>query len=222
MLAALLLLTLTISALPASAGAIPADGWTLVSSESDIKVYRKKVSGSDLLKYRAEGVINAPPAKVMSVIRDTARLQEWTKKVKAVKRVSDPSPDEWIEWVRVSMKWPVRDREFLYRSRMEYEPASGSIVVRVASVTDPHIPPSKGAIRADIHEGLYRLTSLGRGRRTRVSAEIHADPKGKIPDWIVNIVQKKAPRTTLRNLSRQARKPDILEDERALELLNAG
>jgi hypothetical protein len=44
------------------------------------------------------------------------------------------------------------------------------------------------------------------------------DPKGSIPKWIFNMIQKKWPENTFKNVRKQVQKSDIVDDEMAKEL----
>jgi hypothetical protein len=56
-----------------------------------------------------------------------------------------------------------------------------------------------------------------------VTTEIHADPKGSIPTFIANAFQKDWPIHTIKNLRKQAQKPDVRPSpELAAALAKAG
>ena len=57
--------------------------------------------------------------------------------------------------------------------------------------------------------GICRLVEGG--QKTLVVTEIHADPKGSLPTWVVNMFQKDWPVKTIRNLRAQVAKGDIKE-----------
>ena len=44
---------------------------------------------------------------------------------------------------------------------------------------------------------------------TKVEVEVVTDPKGMIPSWIINLVQKSWPVKSIRNLVERASKEDI-------------
>ena len=50
-------------------------------------------------------------------------------------------------------------------------------------------------------------------------AESHADPKGSIPKWVVNIYQKDMPTKSIRRMLERAKQPGIAEHPLANELL---
>jgi hypothetical protein len=69
--------------------------------------------------------------------------------------------------------------------------------------------PRTHFVRGKIEYGLFEVTSLEPGRRSKLRAEIQADPKGAIPTWVVNFFQKGWPLNTFQGIRAQAAKPDI-------------
>jgi hypothetical protein len=55
------------------------------------------------------------------------------------------------------------------------------------------------------------LTPTADGKGTRVSGDVHCDPRGAVPTWLVNFFQKEWPHTTFKKLRAQVAKPNIVE-----------
>jgi hypothetical protein len=53
-----------------------------------------------------------------------------------------------------------------------------------------------------------------------VSGDVHCDPRGSIPTWIVNYFQKDWPRTTFKNLRTQVAKRNIVENPAIRRLID--
>ena len=47
------------------------------------------------------------------------------------------------------------------------------------------------------------------GKRCRLTVELHADPKGLLPAWLVNFFQKDSVRLTIAGIRKQVQKPDL-------------
>jgi hypothetical protein len=65
------------------------------------------------------------------------------------------------------------------------------------------MPEQKGMVRAQLIESYYTLTALNK-QQTNVELVFHADPKGWVPIWIVNIIQRVLPYMILKNLKEVA------------------
>jgi hypothetical protein len=50
----------------------------------------------------------------------------------------------------------------------------------------------------------YRFEAIPGTNKTTLEVEVHTDPKGMLPSWLVNIIQKKWPSKTLLTLAKVA------------------
>lgn len=209
-------LTLVVSlvlAVPRGASADgPAVPWERVSEKNGITIYRREVPGSDVIAFKGDGVVNAPLVRVASVIFDTARGKEWIDSLadaRVVRRISDL---EYIEYDHFSTPPIVmKDRDFVVSNKFEYDRARRVLTIRLRSVTDPAAPPTS-YVRGELISSSFVLIPTADGKATRVIGEIHCDPRGSVPKWIVNMFQKSWPRNTLESLRTQVAKPNIVDN----------
>jgi hypothetical protein len=208
-------LILTSALLGAAATESP---WEIISETEGIVVSRKIIPNSDVFAFRGEGDVNAPIAKVLSVIRDTSRQGEWVDRVNEIKMIKQLNRYDRLEYYRIGVPWPLRDRDFSYKTSINVDKAQKSILYTSVSVLDSAIPIYSDRVRGEIHKITLLLSSTDQGRRTHVVGEAHVDPKGSIPKWIFNMIQKKWPENTFKNVRKQVQKSDIIDDEMAKEL----
>jgi hypothetical protein len=202
-----LLLTVVVWALPHEAAA---DAWTKIDDSDGIAIYRRDIPGSDLIAVRGEGVIAAPLVRVASVAFDTTRSPEWIDSLaeaRVVRRISDT---EFIEYDHVKMPVLIKDRDFVTLNHIEYDPARKALTIRLHATTDP-AAPTTSHVRGQVISSTFVLTATADGKGTRVSGDIHCDPRGALPTWLVNMVQKDWPRATFKGLRAQVAKPNIVE-----------
>jgi hypothetical protein len=112
----------------------------------------------------------------------------------------------------------MKDRDFVSDCKLEFDPAQKKVMLKIHSVNDASAPATD-YIRGELLHSSFVLTSIEHGTKTRVVAEIHADPKGSVAKWIVNLFQKKWPHNTITSLRRQVAKPDIVEHPRLKQVL---
>ncbi len=226
LLAASLLTTLAL------AGAVQADKpaaaakWELFDEEDGIKMFRHDVAGSSIVALRGEGFVAAPISRVASVITDRKRSTEWVDRLVKTKLLRQVSETESIEWDHIKTPSPLKDRDFVFKSTITTDPAKKKVVVSYNSVTDPLAPETDDYVRGSFKGGKFELTMATRtnkdGTKTRgtiVNAEVEVDPRGSVPKFIVNMVQKSWPHQTLMALRKQVAKPDIKDDPRVVERL---
>lgn len=206
-------------ALGASAAASPvpvlpkADAsWEKVGESDGVLTHRKEVEGSDVVAFRGETVIDAPIAKISNVLIDTSRKKEWVFRIVEARDVRQLTQFERIEYNHTASGFfMVRDRDFVFRAKGEFDRAKNQATFTFKSVEDTSVP-EQGPVRGDLKMGKYTLTMLS-PTKTHVVVEILADPKGSVPKWLVNLFQKSWPVKTLNGIREQCKKADVAENQ---------
>lgn len=185
--------------------------WTVLKKTDGITVSKRDVAGSPVVAFRGEGDVDAPLAVVSTVIFDTTRATEWIQDLKESRIVRWTGGDEFIEYDHVGTPPPLADRDFLSTVKLEADPQAHLVRFHYHSVADDAMPPKKKYVRGDLMSTVFTLTRVD-DAHTHVIAEIHCDPKGYVPKWIVNWVQADWPEATFRGLRRQVKKSDLHVD----------
>jgi hypothetical protein len=224
-LAAALVTTFALSGL-AHADTPSAPKWEMFDEEDGIRMYRRDVPGSSIVALRGEGFVEAPIARVASVLADRKRSVEWIDRLVKTKVLRQISETESINWNHIKTPTPLKDRDFVFKSTITTDPARKKVLFSYWSVTDPLAPETDDYVRGSFKAGKFELTMATRtnkdGTKTRgtiVNAEVEVDPAGSVPTFIVNMVQKSWPHKTLTALRKQVAKPDIKDDPRVVERL---
>ena len=176
-----------------------AQAWTLYDSRDGIQVFREEVEGSPLLAFRGETIIEAPLSKVASILVDTSRYMEWIDKIKDLRLLSPQSSKHFTCYLEIGTPPLVTNRDFVidYTTHVR---SDGSFVMEMKSGSDA-LEPNTGFVRAKLFNSAYTLTRLG-PNQTKIVAEIHTDPKGFLPTYVVNLFQKDWPYNTLTALKK--------------------
>jgi hypothetical protein len=203
----------------AAVSAPPDPPWQKFDENEGIAVFRREVPGSAVIALRGEGVVDAPILRVASVLCDTTRSTEWIDRLAEVKVVRKLSDDEEIHWTHISTPVVIKDRDFVFNIKLELDPPNKKVFLNYHSVYDSGAPKTD-FVRGELKNGTFTLTSIEGGKKTRILAEVLADPRGSVAKWIVNLVQKDWPHKTIASLRRQVAKPDIKDSQRLKELLS--
>jgi hypothetical protein len=180
------------------------------------------VPGSPLIAVKGEGVVNASIIRVASVLVDTSRATEWIDRLVESRVVREISETETVHYDHIGTPIVMKDRDFVTRTKLDFDNRGKKVTVNMRSTSDPLAPPTD-FVRGEIMQSYFILTSIEHGTKTHVSVEVHADPKGSIAKWIVNMFQKSWPHNTISRLRAQVAKPDIREHPRLkAELTQAG
>jgi hypothetical protein len=164
--------------------------WELVRSDHGIIVHRRTIAGSKLHEFRGVGLIEAPIASVLAVLNDSVHRLEWMKEAVANKRIEQIDPYTEVFYSRTGAPWPVADRDVVLRARTTLDTAARVVRVEIWSQDHPAWPQQKGIVRMPFLRGHWYLWPENGGAWTRGEYQIHADPGGMLPDWIINMVSK--------------------------------
>jgi hypothetical protein len=203
--AGVLLLT---SARPAAAGPVGPDGWEQIADKEGVKVFRRSRPGSPIKSMKGIGIVDAPLATVALVLLDDARAPEWVDSLAESRVVRVISPHEYIEYNHVAMPSICRDREFVTRVQMWSNATHQVAYIKSEPGDDASVASHPKRIRGTL-AAFYALRAIDGGKRTQLSIELHSDPKGLLPAWVVNLFQKDWARITIAGIRRQVKKPDL-------------
>ncbi len=188
--------------LAGAAWAEPPAGWSPARDHDGIQVYTRKVEGSPIAASLAVTRVELPLAAVAALILDVPNQHDWIDSVDESRVLQRLNAAASYNYTVSRAPWPVADRDAVVLTRASRDPATG--VVRVESHAAPAlIPERKGRVRVRRVDSLWTLTPLGPAR-TEVRYQVHSDPGGSLPAWLVNAMVTDQPFNTLRNLRRAA------------------
>ncbi|MDQ3230669.1 MAG: START domain-containing protein [Pseudobdellovibrionaceae bacterium] len=186
-------------------------GWEKINEEEGITVFRKSFPDSAVKGVGGEAMIDASIGKILWVLMDNEHKGDWVDKFKSTRTIETPNDLSNIQYAAFSMPFPVTNRDFVYRYDFRVDEAMNAVIVDVKSVEHPKAPASDTiGVRGAVIHGRYVLLPRG-PNQTFVKAEYLADPKGILPTWVVNIVQKNWPFKTLMGLRKQVKKSFVKE-----------
>ena len=142
------------------------------------------------------------------MLLDDARAAEWVDSLDAAMVVNVVSLKEYIEYNHVAMPWPVSDREFLTRVSLEHDGATGVSTIRSEPEQQARFPQRPKTVRGTLR-GVYFLEPREGGKATYLTVELHSDPHGWLPGWLVNFFQNEWSVETIAGVRKQALKADL-------------
>lgn len=188
--------------MPASAGSEPF--WEKVREENGVVVYSQEIEGSDIIRVKAQIIIDAEMETIQSFLDDVSYRRKWAPYLAEVRVLKEYSATKKLEYSHFAAPWPASDRDFVYRQQLLHKDDKKIVFILNVEKSDL-MPEQDGIVRADMIESRYTLTSLS-DSQTKAELIFHADPKGWLPDWIINKIQQVLPYKMLRNLKIQVEK----------------
>jgi hypothetical protein len=193
---------------PATSFADGGGSWERVRTEDGIVVSRKEVPNSKFVAFRGEGDIDAPLLSVGNVLVDVPHEKDWIDSVVEARVLHKVSDTEYVMYSHLGMPGPITDRELVTNVTLTLDPNAKTMTVRMRSIQDPAAPQTK-FVRAELKDSVFVLRPIDGGKRTHVVAEIHCDPKGDVPAWMVNLFQRNWGYKTITSLRRQSAKSSV-------------
>jgi hypothetical protein len=186
-------------------------GWEKIKDADGVVAYARNVPGSSVLAFKGEGLVDAPPVTVAWAFLDTERAPEWIADLVSSSVVRWLSPNQYIEYNHLHTPFVMKDRDFVSTVTLTMDRATRQFTIAYGATQDDVGAPRTDFVRGEIKNSRFVLTPVDGGRRTHLVAEVHCDPMGSVPKWIVNFFQRSWPIDTFYGLRRQVAKSDLKE-----------
>ena len=183
-------------------------GWRLFAKSEGVEIFRREVPGSSIIALKGKGVIEAPLWKLAAILLDTERAPEWVDSLGESRMVRRLSPYSYIEYNHIRTPFIMRDREFVSLVQIEVDPKGKRFALHYRPLEGSAEVAPSSKVRGQIVSGAFVLGALSE-RTTLLDAELHCDPMGSVPKWIINFFQSDWPKDTFQALRIQSTKPDI-------------
>ena len=183
--------------------------WEPIYDKEGIQGFSQEISGAGYFGFKGIGTVDANVATVFNVIADVEHELEWVFLLKDHRVLSTPTQFERTEYQLFGLPWPASDRDFVFTVKASTIDTKGSVLIAIESVELPDPIPTRG-VRGKLIKSSFLLEPLG-PKRTLVTVEIFSDPRGLLPGWMVNFVQRRWPYETISGIRAQVRAPHAKE-----------
>lgn len=159
------------------------EGWQLRPGKEGILLWTQARPPSPFLALRLEMQVNADPAALLKVLRNTARHQEWLPRSREVRLLAKSGPDDDLVYTRLSAPWPVHDRELITRSHLS-RGADCGLTLEVWAEPNA-LPVQAGRFRIQESSGRWEAQPRPDGT-TLIRLETYTNPGSNLPGWLAN------------------------------------
>lgn len=186
---------ISLLSLPAIAGE-----WELEKHDEamDIKIYTRDIAGSELREFKGITHIKAPLSAFVALMKDEQEATRWYHEMADYKIVNAVSEQEVTSYSVNKTPWPITDRDSYIHSVISQDKASKVVTIALQGKPD-FKPKSSGYVRMEDLKGAWTFTPQS-GGKVEVVYQIHADPGGNLPKWLINSIVVDSPFNTLRNM----------------------
>ena len=182
--------------------------WEPLTITDGVDVSRCKVPHSGIMGVRGIATVDVHIGKIYELFRTVPRQSEWVNRLKETYLISKPEEPVVRYYSRYHSPWPISDRDFVFQGELQIEEDKKRVTVVIRSVEDERMPENDCCVRGWLTRGFWRFTALD-GEKTLIEVEVITDPKGLVPTWLINLVQKSWPVKSIGGLVSRAAEPDI-------------
>ncbi|GAA6133231.1 START domain-containing protein [Oceaniserpentilla sp. 4NH20-0058] len=178
--------------------------WVLEASDEDknIQIYTRAVAGSDLKEFKGVTLVKTDINALVALLMDEAEVTKWMHNIAKFEIKENISDVESIVYTITETPWPVANRDSYVRSVLSVD-AQGVVTLTIKA--EPTFGP--------IDDKYVRISSLGGSWKftpkvdglVEVIYQMHANPGGSLPNWLVNSIVVETPLETLSNLHVQVK-----------------
>lgn len=185
--------------------------WSLVLNKNDIKVYNRTVAGSDLNAFKGVTVVNAGLEVILCAIRDIPGQVHWLADCKESKAIEKINSKTWLIYNVTGAPWPVSDRDAVYKRIESDDYKEGKVMFIFTAIECPEVPEKEKMVRMKDVYGEIFLKYVDRNH-TLAEYTVKADPAGRIPAVVSNIMSKYIPYNTLTGLKEIIRQGKYVQE----------
>ena len=184
-------------------------------SEFTIIVEKKNSLEDEVNTYRGTTTMPISIERIAYVLDDTEGKIEWISRLEEENRLDgNPFSYRSIAYQHYNLSWPVSDRDYVIESKWTVikDMKLPTAVLSIKSIIRDDVPEIKGRVRGQLDRLVYKLEKL-ESNKTKVTVEVMVNPKGLLPNFMINLIQKEWPITTLRQLNAQALKGSSIHEK---------
>ncbi len=179
--------------------------WKLKKKVDDLKVYCRKTEGSNIEEIKLNFTINAPLMSVVALVNDVPASTEWVYACKEARVVKQLSPTEMISYGRVSVPFPLSDRDYVVKSKLWQDAKTKEVFINTTHVAG-QLATVKDCVRLPKMVIKWRIKPIAT-QKVQIEYHLVSDPGGTIPDWVVNLAIDKGPVSSIKNMKEILQQP---------------
>ncbi len=170
----------------------------------EVKIYRSpdlKVRG-----FKAETTIYMPFDSVQAIFDRIEKYPEWQSGVKEAKKIYQRSEKSYHVFTREKLAWPAKDREFMWAVNKEWDDRKQALVYD--QVCSSNTLPDKNQYGSVLQTFSSWWLEPINDDEIKIVYYTTVDKGGKLPAWVIGMLNPEIPYKTLENLRSQAYSSD--------------
>lgn len=178
--------------------------WKPEKQKNGIHLYLSQTPGSKFKAVKVECTFPGTYAKLISVITNVPRFNQWIYNTKQSKVIKQYSALDYLYYSETHMPFPMTNRDVVIHMRISTDSLPKFMTITGTGEPDafPEIP---GRERVPHYKTFWKVT-MPTAQTVQISYILEINPGGSLPAWIVNNFIDKGPYETFINLKEQLAK----------------
>jgi len=179
----------------------PPDGWQAAGERDGVEMWMRDVDGSSVREIKAQTLVDIPPERVWSVLKDVEKYPEFMPYMVEVKVIERSAPDVVTVYQCVAPP-VVEKRDSIVEVTNKADERMGIYRTEWHSV-DKGPAPRHDAVRVNGVRGQWVIERIGEAH-SRLTYTLFTEPGGSVPGWIVNRANKRSAPKLLNAVAKRA------------------
>lgn len=178
--------------------------WEFRVDHKAIKVYSSKISGSQVLGFKAEAIFEVSLRKLVSLFHDFDSYGRWVHQLSEMQVLHQDDSLDYVVRQVLNTPWPLPKREMIVRTELHTSEA-GALALTMSGLPD-YLPEKPDFHRVRKAWGAWVLMPV-EGSKVHVTFVMHIDPGSDIPPALSNAALFEVPFYSLQKMRALAQDP---------------
>lgn len=180
-----------------------ANDWAIAKEGNGVKVYTRKATGSDIMEFKSITTVKADMKSLEAIMDNVVGYKNWQANIETIKILKLMNANEKYVYYTTDVPWPITSRDMVLNIKKTI--STNGVVLYSVSCFPNYIEEKEDYIRMKDAKGYWQFTPQGNGK-IEVIYQFYGDPRGSLPDWVINMFIVDGPYKALTNLKAKVEK----------------
>ncbi len=172
--------------------------WRQVIDRNEVEVYIHHCPEQNARAYRATATINMALDSLEKIFDRVEDYPKWQESVREARIVYRSSDSRYHYYSRNRQGWPAKDRDLMWAVEKTWDPATATLVYDMVCSTNTLPEKNNYGIATQAFVS-WRLQPISE-TEVRVSCNLTIQQGGRIPNWLLSMLDAETPYHTLSRL----------------------
>lgn len=176
--------------------------WELQKEEDGIKVFTAAIEGSDIKAFKVAARMEGKLSSFVAVLKDIDSYPELFSS-NMFAQVMEQNDTFQVQYSQTKVPWPITDRDGVYVNTFSQHYGHKTVTVTVDSKVGAW-PEQDGFVRMEEATGYWEFHPIDHNA-VEVTYQMHAEPGGNLPPWVINMFLVDSPIKDMKNFQERVK-----------------